>query len=119
MTTDPLHATCAKCGAARSMDSKQPCPACGGYGRRFVAEVTEGAVVGASFGGWLTRRREYLQQRRPLKWTLAAVTVGSPFVGLIVSGVPGVLIGLIVGMASWYAGPRAVMKVQEVVRERL
>jgi hypothetical protein len=53
-------------------------------------------------------------KRRPLLLTLLAVlTFGSPFLGLALAGVPGVIVGLVIAVVAWVISPRAIERVRE------
>lgn len=44
------------------------------------------------------------------------ITVGSPFLGLVFAGWVGVVVGLVIGLATFFMGLRAVTKIREVTR---
>jgi hypothetical protein len=44
---------------------------------------------------------------------LILITITSPFVGLFLIGIPGVLVGLILSAISYFLGPKAVTKIIE------
>ena len=60
------------------------------------------------------RIREYYEENPKAKWASILIAVFSPFIGLLLAGVPGTLAGLMLGVISYFLGPKAVMKVREI-----
>jgi hypothetical protein len=91
-----------------------PCPRCGGKNRIMSPSVHENIGLSDSVG-WKSRR-EFYEKNRALLWVIVAVTVISPFLGLLLAGIPGVIVGLLLGGASYLLGPHAATKVREMER---
>ena len=47
---------------------------------------------------------------------LTAISIASAFVGLVVAGVPGVIVGLIIAVVEFVVGVYAIGKVREIAR---
>jgi hypothetical protein len=58
--------------------------------------------------------REYYEKHPLILSTVIAITVGAPFLGLVFAGWAGVTVGLVVGVATFFLGPRAVTRVREI-----
>lgn len=64
---------------------------------------------------WEKRREFY--ERRPLAFvSVIALTIGAPFLGLVLVGWVGVIAGLVLGAATYWIGPLAITKVREIER---
>lgn len=103
---------CATCGHEHAWSHSGPCANCSGEKLSRTVSVREYLAVSETAGGRSTR--EFLEDHPGLKWILRGLAVGSPFVGFAVSGLPGVAIGAVVSVLSYWLGPKAVMKVREI-----
>lgn len=65
----------------------------------------------------LTHSWEYVKRKPLLLIPLIVLTVGGPFLGLFVVGVPGVIAGLVIAFICWFLSLRAVERV--IIRERV
>lgn len=109
-----VTATCKWCGASLSPTNTGPCPKCGKEGKKIAVEIKETIRLKASLN-W-ERRREFFEANPKIKWLIIAITFGSPSLGLILSGLVGLVIGLSLGLLSYWLGPLAVTKVREIER---
>ena len=77
----------------------------------------EGVEAQARAGelSWVAAR-EYFETRKLLLAFVLVLTLGSPFLGLIFAGWPGVFIGLVVSVATFLLGLRAITNVRSVER---
>jgi hypothetical protein len=105
---------CSGCGLALASDHIGPCPNCGDQRKTHIL------TLAASFKGegqlntkWQHIREYYDKHPVPLTLVLL-ITFGSPFLGLFLGGLAGVLIGLGVSVVSFLLGLRAVTKVREI-----
>ena len=73
------------------------------------------SVIATDSVTWETRR-EFFEQNPKIKWLIIAITIGSPFVGLVFVGVLGLVIGFVLGFLSYLLRPYAVTKVREIER---
>lgn len=89
-----------------------PCPVCGGKNRIMSPSVNDNIGLSGSVG-WKSRR-EFYEKNRALLWVIVAITVISPLLGLLLAGIPGVIVGFLLSGASYFLGPRAVTKVREI-----
>jgi len=114
MTEITNRVECVHCGSVLSDGHTSPCPVCGKKGRKISVGIAEEIDV-ASHVTWEKRREFY--EKKP--WALAAViaiTLGAPFLGLVLLGWAGVIAGLVLGGAAYWIGPFAVTKVREIER---
>ena len=105
-------AFCKKCGWILSPTSVGHCPNCGNRGKVIIAEVTDTVKVKDSWES----RREFFERNPKIMWLIIAITLSSPLLGLILSGLVGLIIGLFLGFLSYLLGPLAVTKVREIER---
>jgi hypothetical protein len=61
----------------------------------------------------LTHSWQYVKRRPLLLALLIVLSFGSPFLGLVLAGIPGVLVGLVVAVIGWVLGPRASERIIE------
>ena len=104
-------AKCIHCGKELSLQHVGPCPECGKEGKEIGVTIDETLQVKSSLS-WETRR-EYYEKHKGALGGVIAITVLSPFVGLILVGPVGVVIGLALGGLAYYLGPKALTKVIE------
>lgn len=57
--------------------------------------------------------REFYEKSPLLLGVVALLTLGSPFLGLVIAGWLGVLVGLVCGVASFVFGLKAITRVRE------
>jgi hypothetical protein len=65
--------------------------------------------------GWI-KRREFYDKTPWALTTVIVITIAGPFLGLLVAGWPGVIIGLLLGAVTYFIGPYAMTKVREIER---
>jgi len=110
--------TCSDCGAALADDPpgapRTPCPECGSTARTF--HDAETAVV--TMTGWIDWVHEHTSwERRPMLLAFSLVlSVASVFVGYVIAGWIGGVVGLAVTLAGYVLGLRAVTRVREIER---
>ena len=103
---------CSGCGYILSNDHSGPCPRCGDTRKTHNLHVEETLHVAGSLH-W-KRVREYYEKHSILLAISIIVTVGSPFLGLVLAGWVGVVAGLLIGVLTLIVGFRAVIKVREI-----
>lgn len=57
---------------------------------------------------------EYYERHPILLPIVMSITIGSPFLGLVLAGWVGVVAGLFIGLIAFFLGLRAVTKVREI-----
>jgi hypothetical protein len=114
MTETSRTAKCSHCGHRLAPTHTGPCPNCGKTGKTIEIELVSEVNIATSLS-WV-KRREYVQKRPVLNVLLWAVTIGSPFIGLLAGGPIGVAIGLVVGLVTQLLGPYAITKIIETER---
>jgi len=90
------------------------CPVCGNEDRDLIGVADESVqVVEAS--RW-TKIRTYWERKPALLLLILTVALGSPFLGLVLVGWPGVLVGLAFSLVSLLIGFFAVTRIREIER---
>lgn len=105
---------CAHCGEVLPDGNTSPCPECGKKGRRILIDVA-GEFDVAGHVTW-EKRREFYEQRPLALASVIALTVGAPFLGLVLVGWAGVVAGLMLGAVAYWVGTLAITKVREIER---
>jgi len=103
---------CKWCGTPLPLNYSGPCPKCGKEGRMVFLTLKESVTLKESLK-WKVQK-EFLEENPKIKWILIAITLVSPLIGLVLSGVIGVIIGIGLGILSLLLGPYAVIKVREI-----
>jgi hypothetical protein len=57
---------------------------------------------------------EYLDSHRWLLALVVVVTIGSPFLGLVLASWAGVAVSLVIGVATFFVSLRAITRVREI-----
>jgi hypothetical protein len=85
-------------------------------GKNVTVKLT-GVEAGGEAGSlsW-TKAREYWKKRPLLLLGVILLTLGSPFLGLILGGWVGVVVGLLVSIATFAGGLFAISPVREITR---
>jgi hypothetical protein len=105
---------CAQCGNELPFDFKGNCPKCGHNVHALTIIVSEQLQVKEDVA--YQTIREFYEKNPAAKWTVISITVLSSVVGLVITGVSGILAGLALGILSYLLGPKAVTKVREIRR---
>jgi len=103
---------CSGCGYMLSLDHSGPCPRCGDIRKTHDVHIEETLHLEGSMH-W-QHVREYYEKHQVLLAVVIIVTVGSPFLGLVLAGWIGVAVGLLIGATALVVGFRAVTKVREI-----
>jgi hypothetical protein len=103
--------TCSKCNSTLADNHTGPCPHCGATERIVNSVLSDNVGVGDSISG--EKRREYYRKNKKVLFVVIAITIISPFLGLIVIGPVGVVVGLALGGVSYWLGPKAATKIIE------
>jgi hypothetical protein len=106
--------SCAHCGAELAPGHIGTCPSCGKEGRNISLTLHDTISVTTSLS-WETRK-EYYQKHKGALGTVVAITLLSPFLGLVLVDPVGVVVGLALGGLAYYLGPKAIMKVVEITK---
>ena len=105
---------CTHCGLPLPTTHTGPCPNCGESGKTVQLGVASEFEIASSLS-WEKQRESF--KRKP--WLMAfvwGVTIGSPFVGLLLGGFPGVIIGVVVGVGLLVLGRSAEINIREIER---
>ena len=110
-----VRAKCNHCGASVDSSRDESCPHCGQYaGKTIQAAITED--VGVQDSGTWARTREFLRYNWGWALALTAIVLLSPFVGLLIAGAWGIVVGLILSVLSVPVGYFAVTKMRETTQ---
>jgi hypothetical protein len=85
------------------------CPKCGATGKLWKLKLSANVRAVASLR--YLHERKYWKTHPVLLSIVLAVVLGSPFLGLVLAGWPGVTVGLVVSVAGFVAGLFAVTRV--------
>jgi len=109
-----MSAFCKWCGESLSSDHTGPCPKCGREGKTVHVKIRDSLGIRDSL--FWERRREFFEENPKIKILLLGITFGSPIIGLICSGILGLIVGFVFSLVSYLLGPYAVIKVREIER---
>lgn len=113
-----VGAVCNHCGASVDPSRDEPCPHCGqNAGKRIGAVQTDKLGITDDSSSWALTRR-FWEVHRVWAIVLAAIVVGSPFVGLVIAEVWSIFIGLLLGLLGVVVGVFAITRVRETERGR-
>ena len=108
-------AECTACGASLEPDSVAPCPNCGKTGTKKVYKTLEGKVT-------VTATLDLSKIHNSFTFNILAIvgliiiTLVSPLVGLIFTGLPGILASYGLSIIGIFVGYFAITKVWEIER---
>jgi len=94
------------------LDHSGPCPICGDI--RKTPDVHFDATLNFKGSMQWQHVREYYEKHPLSLAVVIALTVGSSFLGLVLTGWVGVALGLLIGLIVFLIGPRASTKVREI-----
>lgn len=112
MTNPSNDVICQHCGHLLTVDHSGPCPNCGKTGK-LVKKKMAAVACGVASISWKSIH-EYYENNRTAKVAVIVITALSPLVGLVLAGIPGVIVGLILGGLAYFISPYAVTKVREI-----
>lgn len=99
-------------GRLEARSHEGPCPKCGLVGKKIYAEVTANVSSSVSW--------EIIRHSWEINWPwlilVSVISVASPFIGLVVAGIWGVVVGLLVRAAEFVVGLYAIGRVREITR---
>lgn len=119
MTETSQSLRCAECDKSLPIDHKDPCPECGSLKKNHDIRINETVGVQVSEKISKTAIREYYEKHPVLLPVVVLITIGSPFLGLVLAGGLGVIVGLVIGGAAFFLGLRAVTRVREINTETI
>ena len=105
-------AVCKWCGTPLPPNHSGPCPKCGKEGKMVFLTLKESVTLKESLK-WKAQK-EFFEENPKIKWILTMITLASPLIGLVLSGVAGIIVGIGLGILSLLLGPYAIIKVREI-----
>jgi len=102
------------CGGPLDPNHNGVCPSCGKEGKNVRAEISETIELKSSLA--YESRHEFWKKDKWRLILLILIVFGSPFLGFYLSGLPGVIVGLVFATLGYFLGPNAIVKVIEIVR---
>lgn len=113
MSNSTVTAKCQHCGSPLSPSHQGPCSVCGKVGKEVFAQIKEPPIRIRDSLEWKSTHEFYEKHH---KWAalVIAITVVSSVLGMVPLGIWGVILGLLLGVISYYIGPKAETKVREV-----
>lgn len=109
-----MQPICSSCSIELSSTDQEECPECGSTGRTLRVRVEDRINVKES--GTIGSQQEFYEENRLAKYIIIGVTVGAPLLGLAITGLPGLIVGSILGGLSYFLSPYAITKVREINR---
>lgn len=103
---------CSKCGIPITKGFKKPCPNCGEIGKLIDLNLADSFGIADSMKA--QNVHEYFERHPILLPVVIVITVGAPFLGLVISGMKGVLVGLVIGFITFGLGMVSITKVREI-----
>jgi len=101
---------CSGCGQGLPLDHLGPCPQCGDPHKTHRIAINSTVGFAGSLG--LLHVHTYYEKHPIVLAVLIVVTVGSPFIGLALTGWTGVAVGLVISALTFIIGFCAVTKVR-------
>jgi len=96
--------------------SKHPphplCPKCGSTKKDILIQAVDSVVVEDKIHR-ITIAKEFYEENRITKWKILLVTILAPVLVFFMSGISGVIFGLLVGALTYILSPKAIMKIRE------
>jgi len=96
------------------INTPQVCPNCVSDSKSVAISVHENISIKTKETIHLKSIREFYENNHVLLAVVVLITICSPVFGFFLIGMPGVILGLILGIISFYLGPHAVFKVREI-----
>ena len=112
MTAVSQSTKCSGCGEPLPEGFTKPCPKCGDTRKTHDVSIHE-SVTATDSMRW-QHVHEYYERHPILLPIVIGITIGSPFLGLVLAGWVGVVAGLFIGLIAFFLGLRAVTKVREI-----
>ncbi|AKB24251.1 hypothetical protein MSMTP_0782 [Methanosarcina sp. MTP4] len=116
---EKITTICKLCGEPLGSNHSGSCPKCGGFGKKDLIEV--GTTVVVNTGPIeLNSENEHVEENKKIKWLTLIITLLSPFLGLLLTGLSGVLVGLVISVISYKLGIKAskIILEREIIREK-
>jgi len=107
--------TCRSCGESVPVTHTGACPHCGKE-EGWVHNLECQDILGFKDSLSGERRREFFEKNPKILMVVIILTFVSATLGVILTGIIGVLIGLIIGGILYFLGPYAMAKVREIER---
>lgn len=104
--------TCAVCGKKLSINFVEPCPCCESIAKKYV-KICEEPVYWEDSVGW-RRQKNYKEKNLLLLGLNIFVIIYSVFITSALQGLLGLVLGILLGVASSVIGFYAVTKVKEI-----
>lgn len=101
METVSQSTQCSACGEPLSLNHVGPCTKCGGTRKKHRVIIRETAHIHDSFS-W-RHTHEYYERHKILLPIVLIITGAAPFLGLVVAGWSGVVVGLVIGIVTFFS----------------
>jgi len=103
---------CSHCRESLSSSHVGECPKCGKTGRTVILGTAIETDIALPIS-W-SSVKEYYETDKKAHVSVIIITAVSPFVGLFIAGWVGVFVGVLLGVGSYFLGPKAIIKVREI-----
>ena len=112
MNTSAHPAFCSGCGLSLEPGHAGPCPKCGDTRKTFAVSL-HGVIKPHASLSW-KHTHEFYEKHKIFLPVVIGISLVSPFLGLVLAGWWGVIVGLLIGIATFFLGLLAVTKVREI-----
>lgn len=104
--------TCDNCKVKLPDAHSGVCPKCGHLGKNTEIQINDSLAVSDSFS-WRTTR-EFYEKNKPILTVIVVLSIISPLVGVVLAGVPGIIVGFLISGFCYFLSPRAIIKIREI-----
>ena len=111
------YAVCKACGTKLPINHQGACSECGkDAGANKFVSVEPGQYRVAGLPVTVLTTKEFYEKNAAAHRAVVGIAIASPLVGLVVGGVPGVIVGGVISAVSYFLGPKAITKVREITK---
>lgn len=108
--------TCDNCKLKLPDSYTGTCPKCGHLGKTTVMQINDSLTISDSFS-WKTTK-EFYEKNKPMLAIVIVLSIISPLVGVVLAGIPGIIVGFIISGLCYFLSPLAIIKIREIERGR-
>ncbi len=103
--------TCNHCNINLPDTHTGACPKCGHIGKSTKMQISDKLSVSDSIS-WKTTK-EFYEKNKSILTVIIVLSIISPLVGVVLAGVPGIIVGFIISGLCYFLSPLAIIKIRE------